>query len=159
MSYLDNLAAGEQIVHRTRKTGMILLDTVIFTIISIVFFGVVYTQGWFGSMGRVQRAFLAASPFFVALLLLINDIILFISVEIVITNTRILGKRGLVSLSVLNVPLNRVTDVKVEMSVLGKMFDYGNITILSPGGDHVYKKINNPRRVQNLIHGLTSANN
>ena len=69
-----------------------------------------------------------------------------------ITSTRMLGKDGLLALTVLNIPLNNVTNVKVEMSMLGKIFGYGKLTVLTPSGEFVYTQIADPLKVQQIFN-------
>lgn len=65
--------------------------------------------------------------------------------EYVITNRRIIVKKGLFSINTLEMSLNRIETVNVQQSILGRIFGYGNITIIGTGGTkETFKKLQNP---------------
>jgi len=150
----DKLLPGERILLRARKTTMILADTIILTLFTAGFLVCVYTLGWFGSLSVGARAILAFSPLIIALLLLINDIIGFLYLELVVTNMRVLGKKGLASLTVLDVPINRIQDIKVDISIFGGVFDYGTIRFVTANGVFVYEKIHKPLEIRQMINSM-----
>jgi len=54
--------------------------------------------------------------------------------EFVVTNRRIIIKKGLISYYTLEMNLGRIETVNVQQSVLGRIFGYGRITIIGTGG-------------------------
>ena len=155
MSYLNNLLVpGEEILYRTRKSKIILADTVFFTLVAAIYVICFYTYGWFGGLSVGERAILAFAPLFIALLLLFFDIISFIELEIIITNKRVLGKKGIQALSLQDVPLNQITNTTVDISIFGRLFRYGTVSIFTPNSKFDYNKINNPLRLQQTINQL-----
>ena len=54
--------------------------------------------------------------------------------EFVVTNRRIIIKKGLFSYYTLEMNLSRVETVHVEQSIMGRIMDYGSITIVGSGG-------------------------
>jgi uncharacterized membrane protein YdbT with pleckstrin-like domain len=54
--------------------------------------------------------------------------------EFVITNKRVVVKIGLIWRRTLEMNLSRVETVNVDQSVLGRLLDYGTITIIGTGG-------------------------
>lgn len=152
MSQLDELAPGEEVLLRARKTTFILADTVILTLLTAAFVVIFYTMGWLRGQSEVARAGLAFSPFIIAILLLINDIIGFQSMELIVTNKRVLGKTGIAALNLIDVQLDRITDIKVDMSFTGSIFDYGALTILTPSGEYLFNNIHDPLRIRTTIN-------
>jgi len=150
----DKLLPGERILLRSRKTTMILADTIILTLFTAGFLVCVYTLGWFESLGAGLRAILAFSPLVIALLLLINDVIGFLYMELVVTNMRVLGKKGLAALTVLDAPINRIQDIRVDISMIGGIFDYGTIRFVTANGEFVYNKIHDPREIRDTINSI-----
>jgi len=52
-----------------------------------------------------------------------------LAVKLEITESRISGKKGIFHTVELDSPINQITQVKVEQTLFGKIFDYGNIII------------------------------
>lgn len=54
--------------------------------------------------------------------------------EFVITNRRIIIKTGLVSRKTVEMNLSKIESVNVDQSVMGRILQYGSITIIGTGG-------------------------
>ncbi|MCW3108627.1 MAG: hypothetical protein JWQ09_3133 [Segetibacter sp.] len=54
--------------------------------------------------------------------------------EFVVTDRRIIIKKGIVSYYTLEMNLSRVETVNVQQSILGRILGYGRITIIGTGG-------------------------
>ena len=55
--------------------------------------------------------------------------------EIAITNKRIISKRGIISRSTMELRLDKIESIKVDQGMLGRIFNFGSITIAGTGGD------------------------
>ncbi len=55
------------------------------------------------------------------------------AVEFFVTNKRILTKRGFIALSTKGMPLSHIESIDVDQTFLGRIFNYGNITIHGTG--------------------------
>ena len=153
MSYFENLGPTEEVLLRARKSTIILADTIILSLLAAGYVICFYALGWFGDQSPLLRGVLAFAPLVVAILLLINDIAGFMEMELVVTNLRVLGKTGIVALTVMDVPIKNITDMRVDVSMLGQLLDYGNLTFYTASGsEFVYEKINNPLRIQATIN-------
>ena len=153
MSYLDkHLQPGENILIRTRRSAIILVDTIFFAILALVFLVGFYYFGWLGDLSNLLRACIAFAPLLVCLLLLLLDIISFIELELIVTNKRVLGKKGFKALSVIEIPLGQITNTEVGQSIFGRVFDYGMITISTASGQFDYEKIRKPLEIQRTIN-------
>ena len=150
----DKLLPGEQVLLRARKTTMILADTILLTLVTAGFLVCVYTLGWFEGLGTTARAALAFSPLIIALILLINDIIGFLYLEIVVTNMRVLGKKGIMALTVFDTPIKRIQDIRVDISFVGGVFDFGTIRFVTANGEFVYEKVHDPQKIRSKINGI-----
>ena len=65
--------------------------------------------------------------------------------EFVVTNRRIIIKKGLISYDTLEMNLGRIESVNVRQSVLGRIFGYGEIQIIGTGGTReTFKDLDNP---------------
>lgn len=56
------------------------------------------------------------------------------SSEFVITNKRIVVKTGIIARNTLEMNLSRIETVNVDQSFLGRILNYGSITIIGTGG-------------------------
>ena len=54
--------------------------------------------------------------------------------EFVVTNKRVIVKTGLISRRTLEMNLNKIESVNVDQSILGRLLNYGTITIIGTGG-------------------------
>ncbi len=54
--------------------------------------------------------------------------------EFVVTNKRVIVKTGLISRRTLEMNLNKIESVNVDQSVMGRLLNYGTITIIGTGG-------------------------
>lgn len=65
--------------------------------------------------------------------------------EFVVTDRRIIIKKGLISYFTLEINLERVETVNVHQSILGRILGYGSITIIGTGGTREsFHDISNP---------------
>ncbi len=71
---------------------------------------------------------------FISLLILWEVFVGKQTTELVITSKRIIAKSGLVSRQIVEIRLQRFESILVEQGVLGKIFNYGTITITGMGG-------------------------
>lgn len=54
--------------------------------------------------------------------------------EFVITNKRVIIKKGLIAIWTLEMNLSKIETVNVEQSIIGRVFGYGSLTIIGTGG-------------------------
>jgi uncharacterized membrane protein YdbT with pleckstrin-like domain len=54
--------------------------------------------------------------------------------ENVITNRRIIIKRGFIARDTFEMNLSKIESVNVDQSVMGRIFNYGSVTIIGTGG-------------------------
>jgi uncharacterized membrane protein YdbT with pleckstrin-like domain len=72
-----------------------------------------------------------------ALVIVLVAVIRVRSVQLVITNKKVLGKRGVFSRQTIDIPLQKVESIKVDQSVAGRLFGYGDVQIAGTGGDRI----------------------
>jgi uncharacterized membrane protein YdbT with pleckstrin-like domain len=54
--------------------------------------------------------------------------------EFVVTNKRVIVKTGIISRRTLEMNLNKIESVNVDQTIMGRLLDYGSITIIGTGG-------------------------
>ena len=77
---------------------------------------------------------------------MIRDILIWSHHMIVVTNRRIMKVTGIFTKNVIDSSLEKVNDVKMRQSALGRMFNYGDIEILTASemGANLFRKIDDP---------------
>ena len=134
MSYIDkNLMQGEKIIYRARLHRVVFLWPVIWFVLAIYNISGVDTVG-FGVLLLL-----------VAILTAISSFINYSSSEFGITNKRVIAKVGFIRRNSLEVLLNKVEGIQVKQGMLGRMLNYGSITISGTGGTKdPFRKIADP---------------
>jgi uncharacterized membrane protein YdbT with pleckstrin-like domain len=76
--------------------------------------------------------------------------------EIAVTDRRVIYKKGLIRRQTNEMNMDKVESVKIDQSILGRMLDYGNVTILGTGeGLETLRTIASPIELRNSITGAT----
>ncbi|HEX6293316.1 MAG TPA: PH domain-containing protein [Herpetosiphonaceae bacterium] len=133
MSYLRNLLGeGEEIVFATRQHWFIpmahvLTELVVLTILTIA--GIVIPNVFDIPDGLVYLTIGGLG--FIVFLSGLADIMRWHHEQFVITDRRVLQLQGVFSKNVLDSSLEKITDVELEQNVLGRIFDFGDVNILT----------------------------
>ncbi|HET6845179.1 MAG TPA: PH domain-containing protein [Candidatus Angelobacter sp.] len=139
MSYIDKyLLSGETVAFRTRphwiagaKSFFVMLVLLVMAGLGIVLYGRTLDD-----LDAAQRLYLEAGA--AGLVLLLIAIVLPIlgnrTVECVVTNQRIIIKTGFWSHKTTEMFLSRVESLSVEQSFMGRILNYGSVTIHGSGG-------------------------
>lgn len=120
---------------------------------------------WFGQMSWVSRWFwivmviiclLTGSSFFIVVAVLIAILVLIdvLTSEYFISNKRIYFKRGLLSRVLNDIKIEWITNIFVQQGIFGRMLNYGDIGISSPGehgGAIGFIGVSDPMNVKAII--------
>lgn len=72
--------------------------------------------------------------------------------EFVVTNLRVIYKRGLISRHTVEMNISKVETVDVEQTVLGRMLDYGTVLVRGTGeGLEPLRHVSSPLALRNAI--------
>lgn len=113
MSYIDNnLMTNEVVVHRTQLNKVVFAPPCILAV-----------------LGIYHTAFLLIAAFFA-----ISAIIAYLNSEFAITNKRIIVKIGFIQRRSFEILLSKVEGIAVDQTIMGRIFNYGSITITGTGG-------------------------
>src|SRR5262245_15523562 len=100
--------------------------------------------------------FSASALALVAVALMIQQWFQWWVTEIAVTNRRVIYKKGLIRRQTNEMNMDKVESVQVEQSILGRMLDYGDVTILGTGeGFETLRTIAGPLELRNNITGTT----
>ncbi len=129
MGYVESLMSGnEKIVVRTRKHWIVLASSFLVNLVLVILILVL-----------TGAAFLFAGPLgLVALILLLVPIVNFGRIflewwneEYLVTNRRVIQAEGIFNKEVIDSSLEKVNDVVLTQSILGRLMNYGDIEILT----------------------------
>jgi uncharacterized membrane protein YdbT with pleckstrin-like domain len=136
------LGENEKIILVTRQHGFVLFSSIVAEVI--------VTLIVFGAAAALSLANPAA--LFVLLLALIplaimtRDILVWNNHQYIVTNRRVIQISGVINKNVIDSSLEKVTDIKMTQSFFGRLFDYGDVEILTASeiGVNMFKRIGNP---------------
>jgi uncharacterized membrane protein YdbT with pleckstrin-like domain len=91
------------------------------------------------------------------MVLLINAVIRHLGTELAMTNERVIAKFGLISRSTFEQQLDRVEGVNLDQSILGRLLNYGTVTVRGVGGSYTpLPLIKKPRLFQKTLSEVLS---
>ena len=67
------------------------------------------------------------------------------------------GKTGILNIETLDSPINKITSVKVEQGIFGRIFNFGNVYINTPSGNFIFECMNKPNEIKRDL--LNKINN
>jgi uncharacterized membrane protein YdbT with pleckstrin-like domain len=152
-SYIqDLLGENERILLVTRQHGFVILSNILLEILLIVLIivGVAVAQMFFPLVPLVSFGYILV---LVPIVGLVRDILVWSNRQYIVTNRRVIQVTGVLSKEVLDTSLEKVTDVKMTQSFLGRLFDYGDIEILTASelGVNLFQRIGNPVRFKTAM--------
>lgn len=139
MSYVENhLLAGERVVHSAHLHKLTYFGHGVLSVLAFVFGGLMLyyaEQPWIGAAILVAGAI----PIGIAW-------IDYASSEFAVTDKRVVIKVGFIQRRTLETMLGKVEGIGVDQSVLGRLLNYGTITVTGTGGTQ--------ERFTNIAHPL-----
>jgi uncharacterized membrane protein YdbT with pleckstrin-like domain len=128
MGYVDkHLLEGERVVYRAK------LHKIIF-------------------MPPLALAIVGAAFLLVALLIAFPRFIRYATSEFAVTNKRVIVKIGLIYRQTLELVLTKVETIRVEQSIMGRIFDFGTIVVTGTGGTkEPFKDIASPLQFREQV--------
>ena len=142
MSYVnDNLMPNEKVLFSARIHPAIFLPAVItffFTIAIGIFAFSLASQGGSGTstLSAVSGVFLCISGllFIYSIMLGLQAIIVMTTTEFAVTNRRVIAKTGFIRRHTLEMLLTKIESVAVNQNILGRMLNFGVVTVTGTGG-------------------------
>lgn len=156
MSYIDNnLLPSERILYRTQAHWVVFLFPLFWSLMSLYFLSVTGNPVF-----KLVGYLLGIAAFFTW----IQASIVFSSSEFGLTDKRVIIKVGLIRRNTLETLLQKIESLQVSQSILGRIFNFGTITVCGTGGSRdIFKNIDDPlvfrRAVQEQIHQVLNQRN
>jgi uncharacterized membrane protein YdbT with pleckstrin-like domain len=145
MSYLDELLGdGETIIFGTRQHGFILFARIVGELFLLLlvgvaaFFALPFVDPPYDRYVTIGAGILAV----LIVLSALKDYLRWNNDQFVITDRRVLQLKGVFNKSVLDSSLEKINDVQMQQSMLGRMFDYGTIDILTASEEAINRMPN-----------------
>jgi uncharacterized membrane protein YdbT with pleckstrin-like domain len=156
MAYIDELLSrGEKILYIARQHIFVLVSNILaeLSLIAILIAAGVISQGAFrgrppiGNIPVGQLVLIACGV--ISLIVLISaflDYLRWNNEEYVVTDQRVIQLRGIFSKEVIDSSLEKINDIEMRQSWLGRIFDFGDIEILTASdvGVNALRKIAHP---------------
>jgi uncharacterized membrane protein YdbT with pleckstrin-like domain len=152
MSYVRNvLQPGEDIRHTASIHWIVYWPGLLILLAGIV----VFIYGRNANPHGIFWSVIAAALVLIALVLLFREWFLWWTTEIAVTNRRIIYKTGFISRDTNEMHMDKVESVKVDQSILGRILNYGDVTVLGTGtGLETMRTIAAPIELRNHITGV-----
>ena len=130
MSYVDdNLAAGEQVLHRAKLHWGIFVSPGI-----LLFIGFIIAIAAGAGVGGGGGAFLALVILLLFAIPIIRALLVYLTTEFAVTSRRVITKRGFIKRQTLELNHNRVEGLALDQGVIARIFNAGTITVNGTGG-------------------------
>jgi uncharacterized membrane protein YdbT with pleckstrin-like domain len=156
--YLQSLLGDrENIILATRHHWFVLASSIILEIVLILVIFALTIIGTIMLQPNPPFGFIIPLVGFIILLIPIatgtRDILNWTNHQFIITNHRVMQISGVFNKSVIDSSLDKVNDIKMDQSALGRMFGYGDIEILTASelGVNLFKKIDNPVKFKSAL--------
>ncbi len=166
--YIERLLGErESILLITRQHWFILVQSILVELVVIV--AIVVLAALLFLIPVINT--LGFIPILIAIILCIvpilgglRDFIIWWNKEYIVTTHRVIQVDGVINKNVIDSSLEKVNDVKLTQSFFGRIFDFGDVEILtaSEEGENLFRRIGNPIRFktamlnskENLEHGI-----
>ena len=128
MSYVDKiLEPGETVRYRTTISWTVYSRGLVIGLVALAcaYLGFKSAVGWLIAVSAALAA--------IALVALIFAQLKRATTEIAVTDRRIVFKRGLIRRHTVEMNMQKVESVDVDQTLLGRMFDYGDVTVRGVG--------------------------
>lgn len=146
MSYYveSNLTKDEKVIKKAKINFLAILPQLIFVAIFLCL-----SFGWLYFFDQILAhdglrlesvsldikisAYLIFGIFLLIVLVPILSIMEILSLEVAVTNKRIIGKKGLFTTKAINIPINQISSTNISLGFFGKIFNYATVEISSTG--------------------------
>ena len=157
MKYVENnLMKDENIIYKAKLSFLPIIENLILAIILIIigFIFPINVDRINATVAIIVMIYLII--FVIAIEKLLSYLISYFTTELVITNKRLIGKKGLINIKTLDAPLDKITTVSISKGLFGILFNYGNLKIKVFTDEYKYELLENPEKFKNELMNMTS---
>jgi len=154
--YLEHLLGeNERILLTSRQHWFIMARSIFFEIamILLIFVAVTFALTLMASDYYVLIAIVGFLVMLLFIASLIRDVLIWSNHQYIVTNWRVIQISGVINKKVIDSSLEKVNDVKMTQSVFGRIFDYGDVEILTASelGVNLFRRIEDPIRFKTAM--------
>ncbi len=154
MSYVKKVLQPEETVkHESRIHWIVYVPGLIFVILALaayLFGDLAIPAGWTSTESWPMA--IGAALLIIAIYLLLGAFFSRWTTELAITNRRIIFKRGFIRRHTIEMNMDKIESVDVDQSILGRILNYGDITVRGTGtGLEPLKDIDDPIGFRNHV--------
>lgn len=153
--YIESLLGDrERVILISRQHWFILIRAIVLEIIIIlILIALTITLGTFLPEFALLIGAIGTILILIPLVTLTRDVLDWMNRQFVVTNRRVIQISGILNKNVTDSSLTKVTDIKMEISALGRLFDYGDIEILTASefGTNHFRRIEEPIRFKTAM--------
>jgi uncharacterized membrane protein YdbT with pleckstrin-like domain len=154
-SYLESmLGEREQILYSARQHWFLLVSSIFLEIILIlIFLAATVTVALLIPPYALIAVVVGFALMLIPIATMTRDILSWSNHQYIITNRRVVQLAGIFDKTVTDSSLEKVNDIKMTQSAFGRMFDYGDIEILTASelGVNMFKRIEHPVRFKTAM--------
>lgn len=159
-AYLNKLlGSSEKILLVTRRHWFVLLEQILVEIfisaITILLITIILLSGGAANPMAALGYLILVIP----LVSLVRDVMVWANHKYIVTNLRVIQVNGIVNKSVIDSSLEKVNDVVLNQSVLGRLFNFGDVEVLTASemGVNRFTRIGDPVRFKTaMLNAKTS---
>ena len=157
MNYVRRvLQPGEAVIHVTRIHPIIFLPAILWFVAAVVL--LIAALSFTGDL-RIAGQALAVFCLIFAAASALPAFLRRISTELAVTDRRVIYKSGIIARHTLEMNRGKVESVDVDQSIMGRLLDYGTVTVRGTGaGFEPLKGIARPIELRTNIIGVASEN-
>ena len=161
--YIDRLLGErEKILHTARQHWFNLARNILAEITIILLVLIFTIVAAFSLQKNIPLALIVLIGFVVILLpiiSMIHDVLVWTNRQYIVTNRRVMQLSGVINKSVTDSSLEKVNDLIMKQSVLGRMFNYGDIEILTASemGANLFRRIEGPIKFKSALINAKEA--
>ncbi len=139
------LGEHEQIILATRQHTFVLIRAIIFEIFVCLVIIAAISVIWLVLLQN-NLSIIGYLLLIIPIVSLIHDTLIWSNHIYVVTNLRVIQISGVINKNVIDSSLEKVNDVKMVQSFLGRLFNYGDVEILTASelGVNLFRRIGNP---------------
>lgn len=155
MAYIaNNLLKDEKVKYLTRPSPVVFGSTAVCLVMALLVYilgkgnPAFYTEIFGIKLYQLGATVLVLYAVYLALLAMVR----YYTSEYSVTNKRVIIKVGLVRRSVFETFLARIEGIKVQQGVIGRIFNYGTITVVGTGGTNdSFRTVPYPLKFRHVI--------
>ena len=133
MSYADGLlATGERITHRAKQHPFIFVWGARFAILAVIISALsLWLSTGFSGTFQTILGWVTAILFLGGIAVFVWTALRYVNQEYVLTNRRVIQVEGVLNRKSTDSSLEKINDALLSQSVFGRMFDFGDLTVLT----------------------------